>query len=265
MVRADFVIKLGGSAITNKDTPLSPNMEVMEQIARELAKFDLKEKKIVLVYGGGSFGHFVAKRYLSKGAVLNPKGCAEIRAAMLSLTKIITDTFLRHDLPIFVINPSSCFLLKDGEIEADSSFLMPIERSLQIGLLPAVGGDVVLDSVNGARILSGDRIARLIARRLEAKALVFGTDVDGILTDKGLLRRIKKGEIKRTLAVLGGRPGDVTGGIAGKLREINSYLSEGGRLAIVFNITRPGLLTKILSGEEVIGTYIGGCPENPRV
>ena len=257
MVRADFVIKLGGSAITNKDSPLSPNIEVMEQIAKELAKFDLKEKKIVLVYGGGSFGHFVASKHLFKGAILNPKGCAEIRAAMLSLTKILTDTFLKYDLPIFVINPSSCFLLKDGEIDPDRSFLMPIERSLQTGLLPAVGGDVVLDLIDGARILSGDRIARLIARRLEAKALVLGTDVDGILTDKGLLRRIKKCEIKRILTKLGGRPGDVTGGIAGKLREIDKYLSEGGRLAIVFNIARPGLLTQILSGEEVIGTYIG--------
>jgi isopentenyl phosphate kinase len=257
LVRADFVIKLGGSAITHKDSTLSPNVKVMKQIARELAKFDLEEKKIVLVYGGGSFGHSAASKYLSKGVIFSPKGCAEVRAAMLSLTKILTDMFLKYGLPIFVINPSSSFLLKDGEITIEGSFLTPIERSLQTGLLPAVGGDVVLDSVNGARILSGDRIARLIAVRLKAKALVFGTDVDGILADRRLLRKIKKDDIKRILAGLCGRPGDVTGGMAGKLREVDSYLSEGGHFAIIFNITHPGLLTKILSGDEVIGTYIG--------
>jgi isopentenyl phosphate kinase len=257
LVKADFVIKLGGSAITHKDSPLSPNIEVIEQIARELTKFDLKKKKIVLIYGGGSFGHYVASKYLTNGDVLTPRGCAEIRAAMLSLAKILTDIFLKYGLPVFIINPSSSFLLKEGKITTDGSFLIPIERSLQTGLLPAVGGDVVLDSVNGARILSGDRIACLIAKKLEAKALVFGTDVDGIFTNKRLLSKIKKGSIKRILAGLGGRPGDVTGGIAGKLREIEGYISEGGRLVIIFNITKPGLLTKILSGDAVVGTYIG--------
>jgi len=257
LIKADFIIKLGGSAITHKDSPLSPNIEVIEQIAREFKKFDLNEKKVVLIYGGGSFGHYVASKYLTKGDVLTPRGCAEVRAAMLSLAKILTDIFLKYGLPVFIINPSSSFLLKDGEITSGGSFLTPIERSLQIGLLPAVGGDVVLDSINGARILSGDRIACLIAKRLGAKVLAFGTDVDGILTNKRLLSKIKKGSVKRILAGLSGRPGDVTGGIAGKLREIDGYISEGGGLTIIFNITKPGLLTKILSGESVVGTYIG--------
>jgi isopentenyl phosphate kinase len=74
LVKADFVIKLGGSAITHKDSPLSPNIEVIEQIARELIKFDLKKKKIVLIYGGGSFGHYVASKYLANGDVLTPRG-----------------------------------------------------------------------------------------------------------------------------------------------------------------------------------------------
>jgi isopentenyl phosphate kinase len=257
LVKADFVIKLGGSAITHKDSPLSPNIKVIKQIAKELKKFDLNEKKVVLVYGGGSFGHYVANKYLVKSGFLPPKGCAEVRGAMLSLAKILTDIFLSYDLPVFIINPSSSFLLKNDEITAGGSFLSPIEYSLQCGLLPAIGGDVVLDSINGAHILSGDRIACLIAKRLEAKILAFGTDVDGIIANKKLLSKIEKSNIKSTLARLHSRPGDVTGGMPGKLNEIDNYLSKGGHSVIIFNITEPGILTKILLGELVVGTYIG--------
>ena len=255
MVQADLVIKLGGSAVTHKDVPLSPNLDAIAQIARELSAFKLSSK-VVLVHGGGSFGHYEARKYLQGGVIADPRGIAEVRAAMLSLAKVITDTFLENGVPIFVINPSGSFVLNGGSTEPSSTFLQPVERCLESGLMPAIGGDVVLDSSGGARILSGDTIARLIALRLDARLLAFGTDVGGVLSGRKIIEEISKEDLPGVASTLSGRPGDVTGGMAGKLREICSYLHAGGKEALIFNITKSGLLTKILKGEKVEGTYI---------
>ena len=256
MATADLVIKLGGSAVTHKDQPFTPNIGVLERIAGELSEPGLPSQRIVLIYGGGSFGHAAASRHLRDGMITSPLGFAEVRSAMLSLTKVITDVFLRFGVPIFCISPSGCILLRDGAIDEETLFLDPLERALGDGLIPAMGGDVVLDTTGGARILSGDRIARLLAIKLGAKALLFGTDVDGVMASEGPTGTIYEDEIPAMLGKIGGRKGDVTGGMAGKVREIAAYLWEGGEQSLIFNITRPGLLGKILRGERVQGTYI---------
>lgn len=255
MDRVDYVIKLGGSAITNKNTPLSPNTEVIEGIAKELANLQCR-KRIVLVYGGGSYGHFVARMYLENGKISNPQGIAETRSAMLTLTKKLTDVFLSKGIPIFCINPSSCFILKNGEPEPKAFFLELVSKALEAGLVPAIGGDIVLDKECNARILSGDTIACMLAAELNTKALLFGSNVDGILSDNKVVKEISKEEIKQMQSKVRSRKGDVTGGMSGKLKEVNKYLSQGGELSVIFNLTKPGVLTKILNGQDVEATYI---------
>lgn len=258
MVKADFVLKLGGSAITHKDAPLSPNMPVMETTAREMAAINLCRHKVILVYGGGSYGHYAAGRHMAAGKVQSAVGMAEIRAAMLSLTKILTEVFIWQGLPIFCINPSSVLNLGNGKILNDGCLLRTVSRALECGLVPAIGGDVVLERGGGARIVSGDVIARLVAKRLGAKALLFGTDVDGVLGGDGrLMRSVGRAELDALIARIGGRKGDVTGGMAGKLTEIRTYLDEGGKRAIVFNLSKEGRLSGIINGKEVECTYIG--------
>lgn len=207
---------------------------------------------MILVYGGGSFGHYVARKYIDKGLITDAKGVAEIHSAMFSLTKILTDQFLQHGLPIFAINSSSSFVLKDGDLQ--DAFYEPFELSLERGLIPVVGGDVVFDSSSGVRILSGDRIASLLAKTFQARVLAFGTDVDGIILKGSTIPRIRAKEIGEILDHIAQTQEDVTGGMVGKLQEIASYLLEGGKFAIIFNITRPGQLTRLLSGKEVLGT-----------
>ncbi len=258
MIKADFVLKLGGSAITQKDAPLSANIPVMELAAKELAGSNLCRNRTVLVYGGGSYGHYAARRHMVNGRVEPPTSAAEVRAAMLSLTKILTEVFLWQGLPIFCINPSSSLASKSGCIANEECLLRTARMALESGLLPAIGGDVVLEAGGGARIVSGDFIARLVAKRMGARALLFGTDVDGILGDDGrLIREAGRGDLDSLIARIGGRKGDVTGGMAGKLAEVRSYLDEGGRLAVIFNLTKEGRLSGIMGGSEVECTYIG--------
>ncbi|MFI5416812.1 MAG: gamma-glutamyl kinase, partial [Nitrososphaerales archaeon] len=49
-----ILIKLGGSIITNKEKPLSPRISTIDKISKQLKKI---HEPIILVHGGGSFGH----------------------------------------------------------------------------------------------------------------------------------------------------------------------------------------------------------------
>jgi len=258
MITADFILKLGGSAITHKDAPLSANIPVMEMAAKELAGVNLCKNRIVLVYGGGSYGHYAARKHMADGKVQSSIGAAEIRAAMLSLTKILTEVFLWQGLPIFCINPSSSLAFNDGRLTNEECLLRIVRLALESGLLPAIGGDVVLEGGGGGRIASGDLIARLLARKMGAEALLFGTDVDGILGGDGkLIKKAGRGDLDALIARIGGRRGDVTGGMAGKLAEVRSYIDEGGKQAVIFNLAKEGRLSGIINRKEVECTYIG--------
>jgi len=247
----DFVIKLGGSAITIKQSPLTANIKVIENIAFELSNIK-KLPSIIIVYGGGSFGHFIANKYIHNNKIISNIGVAEIHSAMLTLTEIITSYFIKYKVPIFPINSSSCFILSDNELQ---SFIKPIEYSLNNNLIPIIGGDVVL-SKEDVKILSGDRIASFLAKKFNAKILAFGTNVDGIILDGKILPKIKLNDIENIIPKIKINQVDVTGGMINKLLEIKDYISTGGRKAIIFNITRFGMLTRLLSGEENIGTEV---------
>jgi len=247
----DFVIKLGGSAITDKKSPLTANIKVIENIAFELSSIK-KLPSIIIVYGGGSFGHFIANKYIHNGKIISSIGVAEIHSAMLTLTEIITSYFIKYKLPVFPINSSSSFILSNGEL---NSFIKPIEYSLNNNLIPIIGGDVIL-SEKDVRILSGDKIASFLAKEFNAKTLAFGTDVDGIILDNKILHKVRLSEIENIIPKIKVNQIDVTGGMVNKLLEIKNYIASGGRKAIIFNITRFGMLTKLLLGEENIGTEV---------
>ncbi|MEN3025561.1 MAG: isopentenyl phosphate kinase [Candidatus Methanosuratincola petrocarbonis] len=255
-MKADLVIKLGGSAITQKDTPYTPNLDVIDRIAQEFSS-SWGGMRVLLVHGGGSYGHHAAIKYIDgSGKLRSPSGIAETRHAMHRLTSLLADSFLDKGVPFFAIDPSACFFEEGGSKPSLEHSIRPVELALSAGLLPSLGGDVILSSQGHGRILSGDTIARILALASSAKLLAFGTDVDGYLEGGKPLGRIGRGKLKEIIAAAKGRSNDVTGGMAGKLGEIDKYLSSGGKRALIFNATRPGAVARLLRGEEIEGTYI---------
>ena len=55
-----ILIKLGGSVITDKNRPLTARLDVVQRLAYEIAAC---EEKVVLIHGGGSFGHIKAAEH----------------------------------------------------------------------------------------------------------------------------------------------------------------------------------------------------------
>ena len=56
-----IVLKLGGSVITEKERNLTPNLNSIDRLAREIAEANVKG--LMIVHGGGSYGHPLAKQY----------------------------------------------------------------------------------------------------------------------------------------------------------------------------------------------------------
>jgi isopentenyl phosphate kinase len=55
-----FIIKIGGSVITNKAIQDSFKKDVLDNLAQQIKK---SKKDIIIVHGAGSFGHILAKKY----------------------------------------------------------------------------------------------------------------------------------------------------------------------------------------------------------
>src|SRR3989442_2739813 len=92
-----ILIKLGGSIITNKQKPLTPNISAINKIAAQLKKV---REPIIIVHGGGSFGHYWSIRYdmHTKPAKYSKKGIAVVKNSMVELNKIKLDPFLKIKL-----------------------------------------------------------------------------------------------------------------------------------------------------------------------
>lgn len=255
-----IVLKLGGSLITEKTKEFEVRSDVLTQLADEI-KDGIKEE-LIIVHGGGSFGHPVANKYSLQDGFKNREqieGIVLTRKAMGELSRSVINAFHEHKLPVVAIQPSANITCKNGRIEDINTEI--IKRFLDLGTIPVLFGDVVLDRDLGFCILSGDQITTSLAEKFKADRIIFAADVDGIydrdpkkFDDAKLIPEIASTD-NDILTSLKTQEGDVTRGIKGKLEEIIA-LAEKGIPSQIINATVPGRLKKALSGEEVTGTLV---------
>ena len=256
------VLKLGGSVITEKDRPMTADPNVIERLAKEIADADVDS--LIIVHGGGSFGHPLAREYNIKEGYKDQsqiEGFSKTHQAMLELNKLVMDALIRHNIAAFSVSPSSCVVTKAGRIQIfyDSS----VTKLLGTGFVPVLFGDAVLDNSLGFTILSGDQLVATLATNLGADRIILGVDVDGLHTADPksvaaaqLISRITLRELKALLHSIGETSAvDVTGGMLGKVSELVPAVEAGVRAYIV-NAAKEGNIYKVLKGENVVGTLI---------
>jgi len=256
------VLKLGGSAITYKAHPQRANMRIIDRLAKEIE--DAKTSRLIIVHGGGSFGHPLAKKYAINEGFHNPAqrlGFAETHEAMTVLNNLIMKALIRHNIPAVAVSPSSFILTKQGRIqELDTNI---ITRMQETGFVPVLYGDTVLDLEKGFAILSGDQLTARLAIELGAERIIIGVDVDGLYTadpkedsSAKRLQRVTARELEKfhygtkTLKVT-----DVTGGMHGKIIELIPAIEHGVR-AVIVNAKKHDTIRKALCNERVAGTLI---------
>ena len=245
-----ILIKLGGSVITNKQKPLTPNLSAINKIASQLKKV---REPIIIVHGGGSFGHYWSVRYdmHTKPAKYSKKGVAVVKNSMVELNKIILDLFLKNDLNPYCLPPTD-FMFGD---KADVKKVKEIPKIAKDGLVPISYGDVLWHGKNKFYILSGDRIMGILAKILKPRLAIFVLNVDGVYSDmktKKILYEIK-GQ-KTAISKVGM---DVTGGMARKIKEATT-ISKCGIDVFLVNGNKPERIVNAIKGKKFEGTVFRG-------
>ena len=257
-----IVLKLGGSVITDKMKPLTPNLKAIERLADEISQAAVSA--LIIVHGGGSYGHPFAKQYTLAEGYKDPSqvtGFSETHRAMTQLNSLVMEALIAHNTNAVVVQPSSCVITKAGRIQ--SMELKPIKRMLKLGLVPVLYGDVVLDSEKGFSILSGDQLVSSLAITFGSSQIIIGGDVDGLYTadpkanpSARLIHRVTLEELNtKKHAIEGSKATDVTGGMLGKIIELIPAIRQDIQTLIV-NATKSLRIFKALKGETVIGTII---------
>ncbi len=254
-----LILKLGGSVVTHKDEYMSPHTENIERLAKEIANAD--SYPLIIVHGGGSFGHPVAKKHgIADGMVDSSQifGFSETHQAMVKLNKVIVDLLLNAGVPAFAISPSSMLYTNGKRLNELNTGL--IKKYIELGMVPVLYGDAVLDSEQTFAILSGDQLIARLSNDLRADKIIFGSDVDGIFTDNPklnpdakLIDTVSIGNIEANVGDT--THTDVTGGMLGKLSEAAEAV-KGGADVVMVNAFEPGRVMAALRGEKVIGTIL---------
>jgi isopentenyl phosphate kinase len=216
------IIKLGGSVITAKGRYRTFMHKTTTRIIDQLSQ--LKDQMII-VHGGGSFGHIIAHRYGIPGRTDSKRltGFSRIHLDMLDLNSKLCSIIDEKIGPC--ISMPSALMMPDLEEKA-SEFIYR-------NIIPVFFGDVYLDG-DKIGIISGDRIMSRLAAELKPERAVFLTDVDGIYTSNPrtdrnarLLKELE-GEVSTSL-----NRDDVTGGMAGKIEEMRKMARSGTEVYVI--------------------------------
>jgi len=236
-----ILIKLGGSIITNKQKPLTPNLSAINKIVSQLKKI---KEPIIVVHGGGSFGHYWSATYAmhTKPAKYNKKGVCVVKNSMIALNKIILDSFLKNGLNPYCLPPTD-FMLGN---KADQKKIREIAKIAKAGLVPISYGDVMWYGKNKFYILSGDKLMGILSKILKPRLVIFVLNVDGVYSDmktKKLLREIKGKNPEISKVEM-----DVTGGMSRKIKEAIS-ISKSGTKVLLVNGNNPDRIVNAARGK----------------
>ncbi len=260
------ILKLGGSLITEKSSPLSIRENVIDNAIKQIIE---SKSRLVLVHGGGSYGHPIAKKYSISGG-LNPSiqsqvlGLSETHEAMNELNTIIVKKFLQKKQPILSIQPSSIFFKETRNVFTRSIDIL--ESCLDLGVLPILYGDIIFEKQQLFSIISGDQIIYELCKNLKkynVSKVIFAIEQDGLFVLKGdagkekmqLAQELESENIKDIKLANLGEKIDVTGGIKGKLENIRKICDLNIPVQII-NGLKENFIFRALKKQDLVCSKI---------
>ena len=259
-----WVVKLGGSLITDKERPSTLRAGVVSRLAREIAAAQAGAGRALLVsHGSGSFGHAAAARHDLRGGVRDAAqlpGVAATQDQAHRLHRSVIEALLSAGLATFSLAPSS-FLVADDGVPAAVD-VEPLLRALALGLVPVTFGDVVLDRRCGVSICSTETVLLALAPLLAAagrpieRVLWMGATPGVLDADGRTVPALTARNLHAVLAAASGAAGtDVTGGMRHRVESAWRLAGQGIESRILDGLVE-GALERALHGEEVAGTRV---------
>jgi len=241
------VVKLGGSVITDKSKPFTYRSDVVSALAEEIAYSD---EKAVVVHGGGSFGHVLAREHgiSSEEPATSATGVSKTRGAMYDLDSLVCKTMMESKISPYPFSPFDA-VTRAGKTAA-ARWLRGLLKS---GLTPVTFGDVTLSS-GGFKVLSGDLIVYELAKMLGPERCVFALDVDGVYEEntRVIIPELSTSKIRKMRVQKGY---DSTGGMQLKLKVAARVAALGSEVCFVSGYRRNEFL-KALKGLDFYGTVV---------
>jgi isopentenyl phosphate kinase len=256
-----FVIKIGGSVITDKSKKYFFKQKVMNRLSSEIKKAN---KKVILVHGAGSFGHILAKDYSLNLGYRDDKqlpGFSITHAKVQKLNSLVLESL--HDNRISAVSIPPHVILKLNNHEPEIMNYEIFEDYLKLGFTPLTFGNVVLDEELGFSICSGDLLLQMLAGYFKPEKVIYIIDEDGLYTSNPKINKnaefIQKSNINE-LEALTTDPNshdDVTKGMEGKIETIKNIVRLGID-TILLNGNINNRLYDVLNGKETKHTIIYG-------
>jgi isopentenyl phosphate kinase len=256
-----FIVKIGGSVITDKTKEYFFKEKIMDRLAAEIKKAN---KKIILVHGAGSFGHILAKKYeLNKGFKNEDQllGFSITHAKVQELNCLVLKSLHDHQLPAVSTPPHAILKLDNHQPYEINQHIF--DEYLKKGFTPLTFGDVVIDKALGFSICSGDLLVRILAKYFKPEKIIFVIDEDGLYTDNPKINKNAKFIEKTTindltrLTTKSNKHADVTQGMAGKIKHIKK-IAEMGIDTVLLNGNIDNRLYDTLVGNETKHTFVQG-------
>lgn len=258
-----ILIKLGGSLITDKNKPYVAKLMVISRLAQEIEDAQSPKYGIIVAHGSGSFGHTLASKYGTVDGIKRKKdiyGLCLVQQDAIAINRIVNKIFLKNKLNCLSFVPSSFSFAQNKKLKA--IFIEPIIAALNLGIIPIVFGDVILDEEKGCCIFSGEVTLDNLALELKkhsftVKKVIQCGITNGVYDVHGrTINQITFKNFPRIEKQLGGSDGvDVTGGMHHKVKE-SLRLTLLGIKSLIISGKAPGNLKKAILGGKVKGTLI---------
>jgi len=256
-----YIIKFGGSVITDKAKECCFKQEIADRLAAELRRAN---KEVILIHGAGSYGHILAKKYKLNDGFKQKKqveGFALTQAQVQRLNNLVLASLHNHDLPAVSIPPHAVLSLTNHKLsQVDYSIF---QKYLDLSFMPVSFGDVALDKKLGFSICSGDLLVQLLAVHFKPEKVIFVLDEDGLYSanpkldrNATFLENVTIKDIEKLTTSLDAHA-DVTKGMQGKLQTIK-HIARGGVDTILLNGNVHNRLYDTLKGKKVRCTKISG-------
>lgn len=277
MTKEIVLLKLGGSLITDKDTPYTPRLDKLKELAHEIKTVldSRPDLLLILGHGSGSFGHVAAKKFGTRDGVkpLPPaplpkegegdywKGFAEVRFQAAELNRYVMESLFNAGVPAISFPPSSSMISNERKVIHHN--ILAMRKALDVHLLPVVYGDVTFDEKLGGTILSTEDVFTFLVEQFSPSRILLAGIEAGVWEDfparTRLVKQIQLSDYEKMRAGIGGSAStDVTGGMKAKVEEMLALIQRTkGLTAQIFSAEEGGFLERALRGENV-GTLLLG-------
>lgn len=243
-----ILIKLGGSVITDKSKPFTARNTVIRDLAKRIkTKYLNKNTDVILGHGSGSFAHVPAAKYQTQKGIINSKsvwGFAETADAAVQINRIVIKELLSLKIPAVSFAPLS--FIYSGKIIFEH-----IKNALEIGVVPVIYGDVIMNKKQGFEIYSGEKTLDILAAKFAGYykkiRVIYYTDTNGVYDDKGKTIPMITPETFKTVKkyLLGSGNTDVTGGMIHKVEESLALVKKYDAEVYITNGLSRGRFTRI--------------------